>query len=286
MQLISGASVQLSSWAPGRTHGHSVCRHAVAPRPLLVAQRRDSRVQAHRERVLRYPSGETRYIRYPVSATVDEEDDEGSFAAWDVTGLWSTAVRPSQTGQPDPVSRREQQQTAPSLQETAAYLEGLFAASYEAQPLVDVEHSYQIMHGCPWVLPRPVFVLACKGKGANSEDNVRNMYTLRTKVVQEGAAHALAKLLKKQHLAEALEVAEMHDGVVVFEHDMDADRYASMLEEEGHSQVVVAELDSHKLFRMVSDVRALVVLLPHGTDIPAPYQLAASLKKKKSWDSM
>ena len=51
-------------------------------------------------------------------------------------------------------------------------------------------------------------------------------------------------------------------------------------------QVVVAELDSHKLFRMVADVRALVVLLPHGTDIPAPYQLAASLKKKKSWDSM
>lgn len=51
-------------------------------------------------------------------------------------------------------------------------------------------------------------------------------------------------------------------------------------------QVVLAEVDSHKLFRMVSDVRGLVVLLPHGTDIPAPYQLAASLKKKKSWDSM
>lgn len=51
-------------------------------------------------------------------------------------------------------------------------------------------------------------------------------------------------------------------------------------------QVMIAEVDSHKLFRMVSDVRALVVLLPRGTDIPAPYQLAASLKQKTSWDSM
>lgn len=47
----------------------------------------------------------------------------------------------------------------------------------------------------------------------------------------------LLQLLKKQHLADALEVAEMRDGVVVFELDIDADRYASMLEEEGHSQV-------------------------------------------------
>lgn len=52
------------------------------------------------------------------------------------------------------------------------------------------------------------------------------------------------------------------------------------------AQVMIAEVDSHKLFRMVSDVRALVVLLPRGTDIPAPYQLAASLKQKTSWDSM
>lgn len=154
MQLISGAFVQLSSLGPGRTHGHSVCRHALSSRRLSVSQRRHSRVQAHRERVLRYPSGETRhvdrlgivcasfvvllwtlsacsaavigwsqqaqptrakdcsrstrdqrfsciccrYIRYPVAATVDEEDDEGSFAApWDVTPLWTTAaVRPSQ----------------------------------------------------------------------------------------------------------------------------------------------------------------------------------------------
>lgn len=49
-------------------------------------------------------------------------------------------------------------------------------------------------------------------------------------------------------------------------------------------QVMVAEVDSHKVFRMVSELKALAVLLRHGATIPAPYQLAASLKQQKSWD--
>lgn len=44
------------------------------------------------------------------------------------------------------------------------------------------------------MLPRSVFVLACKGKAASTGADVRNMYTLRTKVVQEEAADALAKV--------------------------------------------------------------------------------------------
>lgn len=46
-----------------------------------------------------------------------------------------------------------------------------------------------------------------------------------------------SQLLNKQHLAGALDVAEMRDGLVVFESAEDADRFASKLEEEGHSQV-------------------------------------------------
>jgi len=49
----------------------------------------------------------------------------------------------------------------------------------------------------------------------------------------------LLQLLNKQHLADALEVSEMLDGVVMFESDHDADRFARMLEEEGHNQVGV-----------------------------------------------
>jgi hypothetical protein len=47
-------------------------------------------------------------------------------------------------------------------------------------------------------------------------------------------------------------------------------------------QVMVAEVDSHKAFRLVSDLKALAVLLRDGVTIPAPYQLAASLKQQQS----
>ncbi|KAF8072841.1 PARP16 [Scenedesmus sp. PABB004] len=251
-----------------------------------------ARGTAHKswERVLRYPSGETRYIRYPIEATLEEEgDEEGGLGGWDISGLWSG--RPTQPGRSQGAAQQQQQQqqqpAPPSFQETAAYLEGLFAASYESRPLENVEHTYEVLRGCPWVLPRPLFVLALRERGAALEDEgVRATYTLRTKVQQEGAAEALAQLLNKQHLAGALDVAEMRDGVVAFEAPGDADSFAGLLEEEGHSQVLVAEVDSHKLFRMATDVRALVVLLPAGASVPAPYQLAASLKQQRSWDSI
>jgi hypothetical protein len=57
---------------------------------------RFSKQQHHTQvRVLRYPSGETRYIRYPVDATVDldEEEENEGFAAWDVSGLWGVNAR-------------------------------------------------------------------------------------------------------------------------------------------------------------------------------------------------
>lgn len=44
------------------------------------------------------------------------------------------------------------------------------------------------------------------------------------------------QLLNKQHLATALDIAHMRDGLVMFESAEDADRFASKLEEEGHSQ--------------------------------------------------
>jgi hypothetical protein len=52
--------------------------------------------------------------------------------------------------------------------------------------------------------------------------------------------------------------------------------------------VTVAEVDSHKLFRLASDSSALVVLVEggEGGELPAPFQLAAALKKQRAWDDM
>jgi hypothetical protein len=42
---------------------------------------------------------------------------------------------------------------------------------------------------------------------------------------------------------------------------------------------MVAEVDSHQVFRMLSDAKALAVLLRGDGAVPPPYQLAASLKR-------
>jgi hypothetical protein len=67
----------------------------------------------------------------------------------------------------------------------------------------------QILDGCPWIFPRPVYVLTLGelrpgdplasaggggGAGGDGEGLVGSTYTLRTKVTQEGAADALAQV--------------------------------------------------------------------------------------------
>lgn len=51
-----------------------------------------------------------------------------------------------------------------------------------------------MLNGCPWVLPRPVFVLTSQQWGWKAVDGIQSTYTLRVKVVQEGAADAIAKV--------------------------------------------------------------------------------------------
>lgn len=54
---------------------------------------------------------------------------------------------------------------------------------------------------------------------------------------------SLVQVLKRQHLESALDVSHMLDGVVTFVSMHDADKYASLLEEEGHSKVRTGHAD-------------------------------------------
>lgn len=62
----------------------------------------------------------------------------------------------------------------------------------------------------------------------------------------------------------------------------------TLLHQHLHPQVTVAEVDSHKLFRLASDVTALVVLIAEGPDgeLPAPHQLAGALRGQRPLDDM
>lgn len=52
----------------------------------------------------------------------------------------------------------------------------------------------QVLDGCPWVLPRPVFLLTSQQWGWQAADGIQSTYTLRIKVVKEGAADAIAQV--------------------------------------------------------------------------------------------
>lgn len=319
--------------------------------PYLGSSRRCTATRAStQDRVLRYPDGNVRHIRYPVSETIDDEDDVGT--AWDVACFPSrpqqsaakpAAVSPSQPqlqprqkapAKPQPQPKQPEATPSPpqhaitsssdapaayasgpsssnsgsatpstNLSDTTAFLESLFVSSYAAaQPEVDINHCFQVLDGCPWLIPRPVYVLtlgelrpgdplaagSSSPSASGGDSLVGCTYTLRTKVVQKDASGQLAQLLGKPHLASALEVAHMRDGVVTFETPDAAAIYATRLEEEGETKVTVAEVDSHKLFRLASDTRALVVLVTEDNagQLPAPFQLAAALKGQRAWDDM
>ena len=78
-------------------------------------------------------------------------------------------------------------------------------------------------------------------------------------------------------------VSEMLDGVVVFQDEHSADLFGEMLEADGHRDVSCAQCDSHELFRMVSESRAVVVLCTAAADVlPRPEELATAVRSGDS----
>ena len=75
----------------------------------------------------------------------------------------------------------------------------------------------------------------------------------------------------------------MVDGVLAFEDERAAEAFEEMLESDGLQGVSLARCDSHKLFRMVGDASAVVVLCtaPAGK-LPRPVELAVSLRGQRT----
>jgi len=217
--------------------------------------------------------------------------------------------------------RRSKQQQ----QSDADYLESLFAAAYAQRPAMPKGMSsrpttqaapgasdgtaspsplpagtYQVLTGCPWPVPRPLYTLALRhsasaaaaalasrlhppqqdddGNAAAStspdEDRVGSTYTLSVRTRDHGAADDLARALGKgRDWAARMDVGSRRDGVVAFASERDARRFAELLEAPadgdqpggGHSGVAVARVDSHALFRAADDVKSVVVYLPPCT---------------------
>ena len=110
-----------------------------------------------------------------------------------------------------------------------------------------------------------------------------------------------------------IRVEELRDGIVAFEEEADAHRFASLLEADGTEvsqschiqcpspvltaclssadcletvQAVVAQCDGHELFRESQAVRAIIVLIRQcsglSCHLPMPEELASALRGQRS----
>ncbi|BDA45986.1 hypothetical protein COCOBI_08-0780 [Coccomyxa sp. Obi] len=254
------------------------------------------------ERVLRYPSGQVRRIRYPV---VEEEesnerpqpDPTRSYAegwdpekwdnlGWDIVQPSGRVVRTDKSMQevssaPSVESPSEKVTALPSSPaELLRYIQSEPYKQAQRELQERVSTSYEVLEGSPWVMSRPVYVLA----STQSDRNAGLTYTLRTRVTNLHAEDELSKVLGRRRAdgSSVISVSEMRDGIVTFESEGDAQMFSAMLEADGHLEVAVMQADAHELFRASQSVRSVVVLLRSGCHMPQPDQLAAALRSKRS----
>jgi hypothetical protein len=152
-----------------------------------------------------------------------------------------------------------------------------------------VRDSYEVLHGCPWPAPKPLYLLA----SPQTDTEAGLTYTVRTRIPLEGVESELAALFGRTGAAaDFISAAQMVDGVVAFEDDADAETFGAMLEKDRGARVSVARCDSHELFRDVQGVQGVVVLIRRGGSVPRPHQLAAAVRGKpgagagqEGWDA-
>lgn len=182
-------------------------------RPLSVSH------TATYERILRYPDGKERRIIYPLADPADpcEETCDTCFDEtwesdhpWDVPGIPkdSSEAPPKAVTAPDQTQRKVSQLPS-SPMELLRYLQ---SADYKAAQEANwqaVRDSYEVLHGCPWVLPRPVYVLAA---ARNRVADAGATYTLRTRVERKEAEGELTRVCylqqRQQPVTDALYISK------------------------------------------------------------------------------
>lgn len=93
----------------------------------------------------------------------------------------------------------------------------------------------QVLEGCPWVAPRPLYVLATSQPGREEALT----YTLRTLRPRPELEDELGRVLGRERPGGGplISCGEVVDGVVAFEEEGDAERYGALLEAEGRPEV-------------------------------------------------
>jgi len=251
------------------------------------------------ERVLRYPDGLERRIRYPepdrkplqdlVIADTDgsyrsfsetEQPDRWGPPDWDVTEIWNSQDHPQNSAVASiaaPNHHHQQQQQAAVLDELFAQVEGSSYQAAQQQFWQRITDSYKVHEHCPWLQRRPLHVLAVEQMTVAASA----LFTLTTRMQQSAAEDELSKVLgrRRRNGAPLVAVHHMAQGVVAFTSPEAAERFGERLDEDGHEGVALATLDSHALFRMTADNATVVVVVADDADV-SPGELEASLRAR------
>lgn len=248
---------------------------------------------------MRYPGGQERRIRYPISDAEDDNvlslsDPYRSFAEecqpdrWgpeDISDLWSglfdepTASAASSAAAAAPAILEPPQQEA---EDSLDIFDQLTSSDYkeaQRQYWERISSSDQILDGCPWVVPKPLHVLAVARPSAPHAA----MFTLQTRISHAQVESELSKVLGRRRAdgGPLLSVDSLVEGIVCFEEEVAAEAFGHALEAEGHQDVGLATCDSHELFRLSTSSAAVVVLLKQGGEPLTPGELEVSLRRQR-----
>eukprot|EP00889_Picochlorum_renovo_P004144 jgi/Picre1/31174/NNA_006528.t1 len=233
------------------------------------------------ERVLRYPDGHERRIRYPCPMAeemivgdvqghvcdLEEEEEKTSVAEASIDVEYRGDVF---------INKEEEEDGLPT-QSPLELLRFVMSDAYKEKQkneYEEVKNSFDICHGCPWPVPKAVYTLAVQDGRAAAAARV---YAPRTRIFQEGVQSEMTMLLeenrrkngKVRKTKPVIECSSMVDGVVIFQDESQAMAFGKELEKHVGNTVVLAEHDSHELFRNINETKGVGVVMKKECILPA-----------------
>jgi hypothetical protein len=130
------------------------------------------------------------------------------------------------------------------------------------------------------------YLAAVQKEAAGSDCQAKSDGSLR--IMQEGGTDDLAEVVGNARLATSFRIEVMRDGVAAFSDPARAAAFRNLLVADGHLEVLVSEVDSDALFREATGPGrgGVVVLMADEGYLPRPAQLAAALRRKRSFEDL
>eukprot|EP00210_Caulerpa_lentillifera_P008197 g7827.t1 len=221
------------------------------------------------ERILRYPNGDTRLIRYPAIDLEAEPEIELKDTLHESFGETRT-----------PSSKTKDLPSSPN--ELIELLRSETFRKAQEEQRRRIRESYELLEQCPWEMPLQLYLLAVDDPVSDSPQ----IYTLRTRIEQKSATEKLKRMFRGDgYKGQFINVERVTDGVICFFDYDNAERFKALIEAEDVRQVSICEMNSHQLFQATIQSHAVVVLMHCREYLPSINELTTSLRAQRSLEA-